>query len=274
MTRAAPPRDPTGTATSTTTDGDAPDGGLRALVVIPTYQEALNLEEVLRRIRAAAPTAHVLVVDDNSPDGTADLAAKLAVELGEIEVLRHGLKRGLGAAYRAGFALGLERGYDLLVEMDADLSHDPDALPSLLDAAPGADLVIGSRYIPGGAIPDWPWHRRALSRYGNRYAASVLRLRATDATSGFRAFRAPTLDAAGYARTHATGYAFQIELAYQVARLGGTIAEVPIVFSDRVRGRSKMSARIAVEAMALVTWWAVRDRLLRRRPPPLEPFRG
>jgi len=241
------------------------ESSMRALIVVPTYFEAENIVEFLRRARAAAPSADILVVDDHSDDGTAELAEQQGRELGQISVLRRPGKGGLGGAYRAGFARGLQYGYDVLVEIDADLSHDPDALPQMLRALEtGADLVIGSRYIPGGAIPEWSWHRRALSRWGNRYAAFVLGLDVTDATSGYRGFRADALQRADYQSTKATGYGFQIELAYRVGRNGGAIAEVPIVFTDRVRGHSKMSGSIALEAMLLVTWWAVRDRIFRR----------
>jgi dolichol-phosphate mannosyltransferase len=233
----------------------------RTLVIAPTFLEAANIETLLRQVRAAVPEADVLVVDDNSPDGTADLAETVASELGNIEVLRRPAKKGLGSAYRAGFAVGVERSYDVLVQMDADLSHDPGALPELLGAVEaGADLVIGSRYVPGGSIPHWPWFRRALSRYGNRYATLVLGTPVRDATSGYRAYRADVLKAIDYATTRATGYGIQIELAYRVWQWGGTITEVPITFTDRVRGNSKMTWRIAVEELALVTWWGIRDR--------------
>lgn len=233
------------------------------LIVVPTYQESANIDELLRRVRHAAPEADVLVVDDRSPDGTAELAEAVAAELGQIAVLRRDEKNGLGAAYRAGFAWGLEHGYDVLVEMDADLSHDPCVLPSLLrEIRAGADLAIGSRYVPGGATPHWSAPRRLLSRGGNLYAHHLLALPITDATSGFRAYRASVLDAIDVDTTHATGYGFQIEMAYRVSRRGATIAEVPIVFHDRTRGTSKMTARIAVEALALVTWWSLRDRVL------------
>ena len=187
-------------------------------------------------------------------------------------MLRRPWKNGLGAAYRAGFEWGLARGYDVLVEMDADLSHDPCVIPSLLrEIRVGSDLAIGSRYVPGGATPNWPARRRLLSRAGNLYAGRMFGLRTTDATSGYRAYRATALEAIGVATTDATGYAFQIELAYRVSRGGGQISEVPIVFHDRTRGTSKMSTRIAVEALALVTWWAFRDRVLgRRRAAPWE----
>jgi dolichol-phosphate mannosyltransferase len=238
----------------------------RTLVIAPTFLEAENIEEFLRRLRAAVPDADVLVVDDNSPDGTADLAEVAGRELGRVEVLRRPTKTGLGTAYRAGFTVGTERGYAVLVQIDADLSHDPRALPSLLQALnEGADLAIGSRYVPGGSIPHWPWLRRALSRYGNRYAGFVLGTDIADATSGYRAYRADTLKAIDFATTRAKGYGFQIETAYRVWRWGGRIAEVPIIFTDRVRGHSKMTWRIAAEELSLVTWWGVRDRLRARR---------
>jgi glycosyltransferase involved in cell wall biosynthesis len=235
---------------------------LRALIVLPTYNEAANIDDVLRKVRAAVPDADVLVVDDGSPDGTADLAAARGDELGQITVMRRTEKNGLGAAYRAGFAWGLDEGYEALVEMDSDLSHDPAALPSLLTALDlAADLVIGSRYVPGGSIPEWSWHRRALSRWGNRYAAGLLGLAVNDATAGFRAYRASMLRRIDLDAVVADGYGFQIEMTYQVVKLGGRIVEVPIAFVDRVRGTSKMSSRIVFEALGLVTWWALRDRL-------------
>ena len=239
---------------------------MRTLVVLPTFNEADNIDEVLRRLRAAVPDADVLVVDDSSPDGTADLAETIGAELGGIEVMRRPAKSGLGSAYRDGFRHGLTLGYDVMVEMDSDLSHDPGALPALLDAVrDGASLALGSRYIPGGSIPDWSWHRRALSRWGNRYAARVLGMGIADATSGYRAYTAPALAEIDFHNVRADGYGFQIEMAYRVLRTGGTITEVPISFTDRIRGESKMSSRIVVEALVLVTGWGIRDRILRFR---------
>jgi dolichol-phosphate mannosyltransferase len=234
------------------------------LVVIPTYDEAGNIRTVLRRVRAALPDADILVVDDNSPDGTASMAEAVGTELGRIAVLRRIGKEGLGAAYRAGFAFGLARGYAVLVEMDADLSHDPDALPRLVGALDGgADLAIGSRYVPGAAIPEWSARRRALSRWGNRYAGFVLDVPIHDLTSGYRAYRAETLRAVQAETSRSTGYAFQIELAHRVARSGRSVVEVPIEFNDRTEGDSKMSSLITLEALARVTWWGVRDRFRR-----------
>jgi dolichol-phosphate mannosyltransferase len=244
---------------------------MRTLVVNPTYLEAENIAEVLRRTRAAVPEASILVVDDNSPDGTGELAEEAARELGAIEVLHQPAKNGLGNAYRAGFAVGLAQGYEVLVQMDADLSHDPAQLPSLLDAVEqGADLAIGSRYVPGGSIPHWPAHRRAMSKYGNLYATTVLALGVNDATSGFRAYRGDVLERVDYSSTRAAGYGFQIELAYRVAQAGGKIAQLPITFTDRVRGQSKMTLSIAAEELLLVTWWGIRDRLLLRKKRPGE----
>jgi dolichol-phosphate mannosyltransferase len=237
---------------------------VRAAVVLPTYQEAGNIAVVLPRVRAAAPFVEVVVVDDASPDGTADLAEALGAELGAVTVVRRTGKRGFGAACRAGFAWALDQAFDVVVSMDADLSHDPAVLPALLRTVEeGADLVVGSRYVPGGAIPAWPLHRRALSRWGNRYATAALGLTLHDATSGYRAYRASILRQIDLDRVRANGYGFLIEMAYRVTRHGATVAEVPIVFLDRERDRSKMSATIAAEAMALVTLWGVRDRLRR-----------
>ena len=252
---------------------------MRVLVVLPTYNESENIDRVLRRIRAALPDAGVLVVDDGSPDGTADMAEKLGVELGGIEVLRRQAKAGLGSAYRAGFAWGLERGWEAFVEMDADLSHEPEALPDLVGPlSQGYDLVIGSRYVPGGEIPNWSWHRRLLSQGGNIYAAALLGLHVTDSTSGFRAYRAEALRLIDLSAVRAEGYGFQIEMAYRVLQHGGMVTEVPIRFVDRVEGKSKMSLAIVVEALLLVTWWALR-RVARvlvrgRRPAPGGPTRA
>jgi dolichol-phosphate mannosyltransferase len=237
-----------------------------SLIVLPTYQEAANVATVLRRIRASVPAARILVVDDNSPDNTAALAEAVGAELGGIDILRRPGKAGLGSAYRAGMTWGIDQGFDILVEMDADLSHDPADLPRLLAGVEdGADLVIGSRYVPGGSIPAWSWSRRLLSRQGNRYAAALLDLPVTDATSGFRAYRASVLADVGLDHVRADGYGFQIEMVYRVQEAGGRVVELPICFSDRTLGHSKMSSRIVAEALLLVTWWGVRDRVIRRR---------
>lgn len=242
--------------------------GLRVWVTVPTYNELDNIEVLVERIRAALSDVHILVVDDNSPDGTAEKAEALGAELGGIEVLRRPRKMGLGSAYRAGHAIGIARGYDVLVQIDADLSHDPADLPRLIDAVDrGADLAIGSRYVPGGQVPNWPKHRLALSSWGNRYAAACLGIDVRDSTAGYRAYRAAILEAMDFDTTHSTGYGFQIEMTYRVLDAGGTIEEVPIAFTDRVRGTSKMSWRIVAEAMIAVTWWGFRDRVLHRGRP-------
>ena len=239
---------------------------VRVLVLLPTYNEIENIEDVLRRARAARPDADILVIDDGSPDNTGDRAEKLDVELGGIEVLRRGAKSGLGSAYRAGFRVGLARGYDVMIEMDADLSHDPAVLPALVAAIEdGADLAIGSRYVAGGSIPDWKWGRRAISRVGCWYARTVLGLSVHDATAGFRAYHRRALDRIALDTVRADGYGFQVEMTYLTQGNGGNIVEVPITFRDRTLGRSKMSMRIVVEALVLVTWWGFRDRVLRRR---------
>jgi dolichol-phosphate mannosyltransferase len=208
-----------------------------------------------------------LVVDDGSPDGTADLAQAVADELGQIDILRRAAKTGLGPSYRAGFAWGMERDHDVFVEMDADLSHDPSVLPELVGAVVDgdADLAIGSRYVPGGSVPGWPTHRRLLSQVGNRYVGMMLRMPVRDATAGFRAYRREILERVGLERVRADGYGFQIEMAYEVSKAGGRIVELPICFRDRLRGESKMSPNIVTEALWLVTRWGMRDRVRRLR---------
>lgn len=234
---------------------------MRSLVVVPTYQESGNVGRFLEAVRAAAPAVDLLVVDDNSPDGTADLAEKAAAELGRVEVLRRPAKDGLGNAYRQGFRHGLDQGYDVIVQMDCDFSHDPKVIPTLIGALDdGVDCAIGSRYVPGGSTPGWPIHRRALSRWGNRYTAAVLRLGIHDATGGFRAYRASTLEAIDIDGTVANGYAFQSEVAKRMVAEHLRLREIPITFVDREFGTSKMSVRIMAESMALVTSWGVRAR--------------
>ena len=236
---------------------------MRVLVMLPTYNEIENIQDVLERTRVALPDADILVIDDGSPDGTADQAEKLGEVLGGIDVLRRAQKSGLGSAYRAGFRVGLARGYDVMIEMDADLSHDPAVLPELVAAVEGgADLAIGSRYVPGGSIPDWKWLRRMISRGGGLYARTMLGLSVHDATAGFRAYHRDNLSRIDLDHVRADGYGFQVEMTYRLVRRGGRVVEVPISFVDRVRGTSKMSSRIVAEALGLVTWWAVRDRVL------------
>jgi glycosyltransferase involved in cell wall biosynthesis len=235
---------------------------MRALVVVPTYEEAANVVEVIHRIRKELPEGHVLVVDDSSPDGTAELAEEVGVELGGVSVLRRPAKSGLGSAYLAGFAEGLARGFDVIVEMDADLSHDPADLSALVSAAVhGGDVVIGSRYVAGGSIPDWSWGRAVLSRWGNRYAALVLGLAVNDSTSGYRAYRAAALRRIDLDHVRAYGYGFQVEMTYRLVRGGGRVVEIPVAFHDRREGQSKMSLPIVLEAFALVSGWGLRDLL-------------
>ncbi|MGI8794265.1 MAG: polyprenol monophosphomannose synthase [Acidimicrobiales bacterium] len=242
---------------------------MKTLVVLPTYDEAANVREVLQRVRSVIPAADILVVDDNSPDGTATLAQQVADELGQIEVLIRERKDGLGNAYRHGFRKAFDDAYEVVVQMDADLSHDPAVIPALVArVVEGAEMVVGSRYVPGGAIPHWPWYRRALSRYGNRYACAALQLPVSDATSGFRAYQTSALADIDVFTTRSKGYGFQIETAYRMGMHGGNVDEFPIVFADRVRGYSKMSFSIIAEELTLVTWWGLRDRLLRRKPRP------
>jgi dolichol-phosphate mannosyltransferase len=239
---------------------------MRAVVVVPTYDEAENIGDLLTAIRASAPETDVLVVDDNSPDGTADLAEKAAAELGAVEVLRRPAKDGLGNAYREAFARAIDGGYDVIVTLDADFSHDPAVIPVLIGLVEaGADLAVGSRYVPGGTTPNWPRYRLALSRYGNRYAGWMLGLCLRDATSGFRAYRSELLQDIRYDTTHSDGYAFMTELAYRASAYRAEVREHPITFTDRTRGTSKMSALVIVESMLRVTWWGTKLRLRRRK---------
>ncbi|MDP1793759.1 MAG: polyprenol monophosphomannose synthase [Acidimicrobiales bacterium] len=234
----------------------------RTLVVIPTYNEIDNIVPILDRLREANPTVDVLVVDDGSPDGTADRVRWVMPRMDGLHLLERTSKDGLGAAYRAGFAWGLDQDYEILVEMDADGSHRPEDLPKLLAAiANGADLAIGSRYVAGGEIPNWKLSRKALSRGGNEYASRLLHLGVHDATAGFRAYRNTLLRRIDFAGLRATGYGFQIEGAWKSVRAGAYVIEVPIRFEDRAFGESKMSKAIVVEALTLVTKWGVSDRL-------------
>lgn len=240
-------------------------GARRALVVLPTYNERDTIEEVLRGVLAAGPEVDALVVDDGSPDGTGDLVAALAAGEPRVRLLRRAGKLGLASAYVEGFRRGLEEGYDVLVEMDADLSHDPAELPRLLEGAGRFDLTIGSRYVPGGSVTDWSPSRVALSRAGNLYTRLLLGLPVADATSGYRAFRRPVLERLLQEGVATDGYAFQIELAYRAWKAGFSVGEVPITFRERRFGRSKISRRIVAEALLRVTQWGLRQGL-RRRP--------
>ena len=241
---------------------------MRTVVVLPTYNEAENIVGFLHAVRQAAPDVDIVVVDDDSPDGTGSLAEETASELGRIKVLHRPGKLGLGAAYRHGFTTAFDEGYEVIVSMDSDYSHDPEVIPTMLQLlADGADAVIGSRYVPGGATVDWPLRRRVLSKWGNRYTAAVLQLPVSDCTSGYRAYRAEVLRAINPAATTAEGYAFLTELVRKLIADGATIVETPIVFRDRRFGTSKMSGRIIAESMLLVTKWGLFDRTTHRHPP-------
>jgi dolichol-phosphate mannosyltransferase len=232
----------------------------RILVIIPTYNEATNLPLILDRLFTAVPSAHVLVVDDGSPDGTGEIADKLATEDGRIEVLHRTEKAGLGAAYVAGFRRGLAAGYDVLIEMDADGSHAPEQLPRLLAALAHADLVLGSRWVPGGQVLDWPKSREVLSRGANIYTRMALGIGVHDATGGYRAYRREVLQAIDLDSIASHGYCFQIDLAWRAVQAGFRVAEVPITFADREHGESKMSGGIVREALFKVTEWGLTHR--------------
>ncbi|MFJ8586863.1 polyprenol monophosphomannose synthase [Streptomyces sp. NPDC093595] len=238
-----------------------------ALVIIPTYNEADNIKPIVGRVRAAVPDAHVLVADDNSPDGTGKLADELAAEDDHVHVLHRKGKEGLGAAYLAGFRWGIERDYGVLVEMDADGSHQPEELPRLLTALKGADLVLGSRWVPGGRVVNWPKSREFLSRGGSTYSRLLLDVPIRDVTGGFRAFRKETLEGLGLDDVASQGYCFQVDLARRAVAAGYHVVEVPITFVEREHGDSKMSRDIVVEALWRVTAWGVgsrADRILGR----------
>lgn len=236
-----------------------------ALVVLPTYNEAENLDLIVAAILEQG--LRVLVVDDGSPDGTGDIADRLATaHPGRVTVLHRTEKQGLGPAYAAGFRSGLAGGADILIEMDADFSHDPAVLPRLVDAVEkGADLAIGSRYCHDGGVENWPWHRRALSRFGNLYAGVMLGCKIKDMTAGYRAFSADALRRLDPDSCNAAGYGFQVEMAWRASLAGMSVEELPITFRDRIRGESKMDTRIAIEAMGLVTKWGL-GRLIGRLP--------
>jgi dolichol-phosphate mannosyltransferase len=249
---------------------------VRTVVVVPTYQEAGNIVRFLKEVRAAMPDAGIVIVDDNSPDGTGALADANADEVGNVHVIHRAAKQGLGSAYRHGFAevLGgtlFDGDCEIVVSMDCDFSHAPDAIPSLVERIEqGADAVLGSRYVPGGGTQNWPVHRRLLSRWGNRYTSGVLALHLHDCTSGFRAYRTTALRAIHPTSTSAEGYAFLTELVRRLVRGGYRVVEHPITFMDRAEGTSKMSGTIIAESMLLVTRWAISDAWaqLRHREPP------
>ncbi|WP_235502735.1 MULTISPECIES: polyprenol monophosphomannose synthase [unclassified Kitasatospora] len=246
----------------TTADQESPFADLgEVLVIIPTYNEAENVERIISRVRAAVPEVHVLVADDNSPDGTGDIADKLAGADSQVHVLHRKGKEGLGAAYLAGFRWGIERGYQVLVEMDADGSHRPEELPRLLTALRSADLVLGSRWVPGGAVVNWPRSRLLLSRGGSLYSRLMLDVPIRDVTGGYRAFRRETLEGLGMEHVASAGYCFQVDLAWRTVKAGYKVAEVPITFVERELGASKMSRSIVLEALWRVTAWGVGARL-------------
>ncbi len=235
-------------------------GGDGALVIIPTYNEADNIEPIVSRLRRAVPEAHVLIADDASPDGTGRLADGLAARDPNVHVLHRAGKQGLGAAYVAGFRWGIERGYDVLVEMDADGSHQPEQLPAVLGALRDADLALGSRWVPGGQVKNWPLSRRLLSQGGNTYTRLVLGIPLRDATGGFRAFRRRTLESIELDSVASQGYCFQVDLAWRAVRKGFRVVEVPITFIEREHGESKMSKDIVREALLMVTKWGITHR--------------
>jgi dolichol-phosphate mannosyltransferase len=237
-----------------------PDGRERTLVIIPTYNESENIERIIARTRAAVPHADILIADDNSPDGTGKLADALAAADDQIHVMHRLGKEGLGAAYLAGFEWGINNDYDILVEMDADGSHQPEQLPPLLDATTNADLVLGSRWVEGGKVVNWPKSREILSRGGNLWTRIALGIPLKDATGGFRAFRRQTLLGIDLDNVASAGYCFQVDLAWRALKAGYRVVEVPITFIEREYGDSKMSRAIVVEALLLTTAWGIKHR--------------
>jgi len=232
----------------------------RIVMVVPTFNEAENIAWVVGRLRTAEPAVDVLVVDDNSPDGTGAVADELAAADPAVHVLHRAAKGGLGAAYLAGFAWALDAGYDVVGEMDADGSHQPEQLHRLLESLLEADLVIGSRWIPGGSVVNWPWRRELLSRGGNLYVRLLLGIAVRDATAGFRVFRRSALEKIDLPSVQSTGYVFQTDLVTRCLRAGLRVREVPIEFVERVRGASKMSGAVATESLRRITRWGLRER--------------
>ena len=238
----------------------------RSILVLPTFNERENIEKFLRVVRETNPTLAIVVVDDLSPDGTGQIVENIARSDNLLSVIHRKGNKGLGAAYLAGFARALESGFDNILTMDADFSHDPSVIPQLIDALEShADVAIGSRYIPGGAIVGWPLHRHVLSKYGNFYTRFVLGLTPRDCTSGFRAYRSTTLSAIDLGSIKGDGYVFLTSILRRIQQEAFSIAEVPITFTDRVEGQSKMSPRIVAESMLLVTLFGLKDLLRRRR---------
>lgn len=232
----------------------------RIVIVIPTFNEVDNLAWIVGRVRAAVPAADVLVVDDASPDGTGRLADELAADDPQVQVLHRTVKAGLGAAYLHGFDVALAQGYDVVGQLDADGSHQPEQLPTLLAALEDADLVLGSRWVPGGSVVNWPMTRRALSRGGNLYTRLLLGLPVHDATGGFRLFRRTALAAIDLEEVESVGYCFQADMAWRAVQAGLRVREVPIEFVERVRGESKMSPDVAAESLRRITSWGLRER--------------
>ena len=237
----------------------------RILVIIPTYNERDNVELITGRVRAATPEVHILIADDNSPDGTGALADRLAATDDHVHVMHRLGKEGLGAAYLAGFQWALDNGYDVIVEMDADGSHRPEELHRLLDALRSADLVLGSRYVPGGEVINWPKSREILSKGGNIYTRLALKVPLADITGGYRAFRTSTLRRLDLHSVGSAGYIFQVDLAFRAVQSGLRVVEVPISFEERQLGTSKMDNRIVREALWRVTVWGLDERAERFR---------
>ncbi|MGH3445457.1 MAG: polyprenol monophosphomannose synthase [Nocardioidaceae bacterium] len=237
----------------------------RLVMVVPTYNERDNIAPLLARLRSAVPHADVLIVDDGSPDGTGELADRLAAEDPQVDVLHRPAKAGLGAAYLHGFSVALRRGYDVVGEMDADGSHQPEQLPALLTALADADLVIGSRWVPGGSVVNWPMPRRVLSVGANLYARMLLGIPVHDVTAGYRLFRRSTLERIDLHSVESAGYIFQTDLAWRTVQAGLRVVEVPIEFVERVRGESKMDRAVATESLRRITGWGlvVRGRQVR-----------
>ena len=242
-------------------------GSRGSLIIIPTYNERQNLAELFRRVRESAPDAHILIVDDGSPDGTADFAESLFQGFDGGFVLRRKGPRGLGLSYVDGYARALAEGYTRVVQMDADLSHDPAYIPDLVRSSQSADLVVGSRYVPGGGVEDWPFHRLFLSKFANAYVSAITGLAVKDSTSGFRCYTRRALEAMRVHEVRSNGYAFQVEMTARASEAGLRIVESPIVFTDRLHGKSKISRKVLLESM-IMPW---RMRRKHRRQWQLEP---
>jgi len=246
------------------TNEDFADLG-RILVIIPTYNERENIQRIVGRTRSSVPQAHVLIADDNSPDGTGEIADDLASQDAHVYVMHRAGKEGLGAAYLSGFAWAIDAGYDVIVEMDADGSHQPEQLPKLLAALRNADVVLGSRWVSGGSVVNWPKHRELLSRGGNLYTRAMLGIPLHDATGGYRAFRADALRTLDLSDVESKGYCFQVDMAWRAVRSGLRVVEVPIEFIERELGDSKMNQKIVTEALWRVTQWGAADKIAKSR---------